>query len=114
MKQFVKQKMMLEFRFKHKDYELRACPKHLARFEKSDPNETIDFVKWKTRDDGTKYCFSIAYWCRGPEGYSLNFVGNRFVDNVAEEDVPILWQAITMAQKTLDSWFNMTKGDESK
>lgn len=106
--------MMLEFRFKHKDYELRACPKHLARFEKSDPNETIDFVKWKTRDDGTKYCFSIAFWKRGSEGYSLNFVGNRFVDNVVEKDVPTLWQAITMAQKTLDSWFNMTEGDESE
>lgn len=37
--------MMFEFRFKHKDYELRACPKHLACFEKSGPNETIDFVK---------------------------------------------------------------------
>lgn len=104
--------MMLEFSFKYKDYELRACPKHLAHITESDPNETIDFVKWKTRDDGTKYCFSIAYWQRSSEGYSLNFVGNRFVDNVEKEDVSMLWQAITMAQKTLDSWFNMTEGDE--
>ena len=44
----------------------------------------------------------------------MNLVLNTFIDNVAKEDVSMLWQAITMAQKTLDSWFNMTEGDESE
>ena len=62
-------KQKLEFSWKYKDYELRACPKKLARFNANEPNETIDFVKWTTNSDGAEYCFSLAYWSKDSEGY---------------------------------------------
>ena len=53
--------MELEFSYKYKDYELRACPKRLVRFNEDEPNETIDLIKWETADDGKRYCYSLAY-----------------------------------------------------
>ena len=48
--------MELNFNWKYKDYELRACPKTLARLNKEDQNETIDLIKWQThKEDGKRY-----------------------------------------------------------
>lgn len=103
----------LEFSWKYKDYELRACPKRLARFNANEPNETIDFVKWTTNSDGAEYCFSLAYWSKDSEGYDLKFVGDRPFKDIEPEDLEIVWKALRVAQKVLDSWFDMesTIGD---
>lgn len=95
--------MTFDYSFKYKDYELRACPKGLARFNEDEPNETIELVKWRF-DNKEPYCFVIAYWTRDDEGYNLQFVGERFVRNISEEDVSILWKAISSAQRVLDDW----------
>ena len=42
----------LDFNWKYKDYELRACPTSLARLNPDDKNTTIDFVKWFKPADG--------------------------------------------------------------
>lgn len=97
--------MALEFFFKYKDYELRACPKHLARFSPDEKNETIDFVKWATNENGRKYCFSLAHFVRDSEGYYLKFVGSRMFEYVPAEDVEILWSALKYAQEILDKFF---------
>lgn len=97
--------MTFDYNFKYKDYELRACPKSLAKFNDEDaPNETIELVKWRFNDKDP-YCFTIAYWKKDDEGYNLYFVGERFVKYILSEDVPILWKALTSAQSFLDSWY---------
>ena len=97
----------LEFSWKYKDYELRACPKRLVSFNDNEPNDTIDFVKWTTSSDGTKYCFSLAYWSKYSEGYELEFVGDRPFQYIASEDLEIVWKALRVAQKVLDGWFDI-------
>lgn len=102
--------MTLEFSFKYKDYELRACPKRLARFSPDEPNETIDLVKWDKSGD-RPYCFSLAYWTRDKEGYELTFVGSRPFDNIDKEDVPILWSVLKQAQEILDQFFKEVENE---
>lgn len=106
--------MPLEFNYKYKDYEVRACPKHLIRLSDSDENEAIDFVKWETTKNGEPYCFSIAYWRKNEKDgtYSLCFVEDRFVRYVNQEDVLAIWKILTMAQTTLDEWRETTKEAE--
>lgn len=99
--------MELNFSWKYKDYELRACPKPLVKTRIYDKNETIDFVKWRTNSDGTKYCFSLAYWRRNSEGYDLRFVGNRPFDYIEVEDLDTIWEALRMAQDVLNKWFEL-------
>ena len=100
--------MTFNYNFKYKDYELRACPKGLAKFNDEDAlNETIELVKWRFNDKDP-YCFTIAYWKKNDEGYNLHFVGERFVKYILSEDVSILWKALASAQSFLDSWYAMS------
>lgn len=98
----------LEFSWKYKDYELRACPKRLARFYEGEPNETIDLIKWFDRGE-KRLCYSLAYFIRKEEGYDLRFVGSRPFEDIDAEDVPEVWEALKTAQAVLDAFF---KGDE--
>ena len=97
--------MTLEFSFKYKDYELRACPSRLVRLSPDDKNETIDLVKWYDYN-GQRCCYSLAYFRKNDEGYYLNFVGSRPFDNIAPEDVKIIWSMLKQAQEILDEFFN--------
>lgn len=107
--------MTFDYNFKYKDYELRACPKGLAKFfsEDEEANETIELVKWRF-DNKEPYCFVIAYWTKDDEGYSLQFVGDRFIRNILEEDVSILWKAISSAQRVLDDWYVLSDEETFK
>ena len=96
--------MGLEFSFKYKNYELKACPKRLVRFSPDEPNETIDLVKWDKSGD-KPYCFSLAYFVRDKEGYYLNFVGSRPFDYIDKKDLPILWSVLKEAQNILDHFY---------
>lgn len=100
-------KQQLEFRWKYKNYELRACPKHLARFTPDEPNETIDFVLWEKDGNGKDFCFSLAYFIKGSGSYDLKFVGDRPFQYIAEEDVPYVWKALNAAQTVLDAFFDI-------
>ena len=99
--------MKLNFNWKYKTYEMKACPKSLARFYDNEPNETIDLLKWEESADGRKSCFSLAYFVRGREGYYLKFVGGRPFDYIAKEDVPVLWKALKIAQGILNAFFDV-------
>jgi DNA invertase Pin-like site-specific DNA recombinase len=95
--------MKLEFNCKYKNYELRAVPKRLVRFSEDEENHTIKLIKWNTKEDGKKYCFTIAYWVY-KEGYELRFVGNRMFEFIDDEDVHLIWQQLKLAQKVLDKF----------
>jgi hypothetical protein len=102
----------LEFSIKYKDYEIRACPKRLARVSPDEINETIDFVKWsKDSKTGRDYCFSIAYFKRDSEGYYLHFVGRRPFDYIDHEDIGTLWELLKTAQGVLDNFFSLEELD---
>ena len=94
----------LEFSWKYKDYELKACPKRLARFSEDEPNETIDLIKYFDYD-GRRLCYSLAYFIRKSEGYDLRFVGNRPFEDIAEVDVLKVWEGLKTAQAVLDAFF---------
>lgn len=104
-------KQELSFNWKYKDYELRACPARLVRFD-NESNETINLIMWKTNPNGKKTCFSLAYWIKNSEGYDLKFVGNRPFECIEPEDIRIIWKAIGIAQKTLDAWFEIQRLEE--
>jgi hypothetical protein len=100
----------LEFNWKYKDYELRACPRRLARLEDDESNETIDFVKWYDYH-GKRACYSLAYWQETSEGYDLKFVGDRPFRDIEIEDLSTIWTALHLAQKVLDGWFKLKNID---
>ena len=67
--------MELKFSFKHKDLELRACPKRLVSFKGTEPNTTIALDKWVIDErTGYDYKFTLAFFRRCGEGYDLEFV----------------------------------------
>lgn len=102
--------MELNFKWRYKDYELRACPRTLARLNEEDKNETIDLIKWDRHDDNNKeYCFSLAYWERDKEGYDLTLVGSRIFEYIDEEDLEEVWKQLKVAQKMLDAFFEATR-----
>lgn len=101
-------KTQLEFHWKYKNYELRACPKHLARLTPDEPNETIDLVAFAKDGNGKDYCFSLAYFRKDDEGYYLHFVGSRPFEYIDAEDVPFVWAALNSAQKILDAYFELS------
>lgn len=94
----------LEFQWKYKDYELKACPKRLVRYSEDESNETIDLIKWFDHD-GRRLCYSLAYFIRKSEGYDLRFVGNRPFEDIDTEDVPKVWEALKTAQAVLDAFY---------
>ena len=99
--------MELNFNWKYKDYELRACPKRLVKFEDDEQNETIDLIKWQThKEDGKRYCFSLAYWKRDKEGFDLALVGTRVFEEIEEDDLEIVWEQLHTAQLVLDRFWD--------
>ena len=95
----------LDFNWKYKNYELKACPLSLARLTPEDKNTTIDFVKWSGPiTDTDRHCFSIAYFVKTNEGYDLKFVGNRPFNHIDSEDLAVCWDALKMASNLLNSW----------
>lgn len=99
----------LEFNRKIGNIEVNACPPRLVAMYDGEPNDTIDVSMWNKGADGKRWRFSIAYFKRGEEGYSLYFVGARPFLYVDESRVPELWKALQEAQKVLDAWFDETE-----
>ena len=94
----------LNFYWRMGDYALEACPQHLARFHKDEPNVTIDLVKY-FRDEGSEYKYSIGYfWYDEHEPcWELKFVGDRFKDLLAT-DVVAVFKMLSAAYDTLEEW----------
>jgi hypothetical protein len=56
------------------DLELRSVGEHLLLKGK---HNTAEIIKWERNADG-QFCYALAYWERGKEGYDLRFVGGAF------------------------------------
>lgn len=95
---------MLEFNMRYKCYELRACPRHLARLSADDTNETVNFVK-RYEYNGTELVYSIGYfwWNEHESCWELHFVGDRFCE-VASEDIKPVWAMLKSAYEVLTEW----------
>ena len=59
---------MKKFNFRIGDLEARSCNDHLSQNNK---HTTLEINKWGNKDT----CYTIAYWERGKEGFSLKFLG---------------------------------------
>ena len=94
----------LDFNWKYKDYELRACPQRLVKFNEEDVNETIDLIKWEGTGNN-RSCFSLAYWRKVRDGYDLYLVGTRFFDYIDKEDLSMVMEQLHKAQKILDAFY---------
>ena len=95
----------LNFNWKYKNYELRACPSSLARVNPEDRNTTIDFIKWSGPiTDSDRCCISIAYFVKTNSGYDLKFTGSHPFDHVESEDLAVCWDALKMAHNLLNNW----------
>lgn len=99
----------LSFRWKYKDFELRACPKRLGRQFPGEPNITIDLIKRFTNSAGIVHCYSLGYFMRNSEGYFFRFVGDRMFDDIKGKDLPVVWKGLHLAQKCLDQYFRETE-----
>ena len=84
------------------DLELRSCDDRLLL----EPGEhtTAEIVQWeKMPNEDRKFCYVIAYWKKGSEGYEMRFIGDRpFSDDV---DHKAFWKLAKMGQEVLDEEF---------
>ena len=94
----------LNFYWRMGDYALEACPKHLARFTKDEPNETINLVKF-FQHEGRECKYSIGYfWYNEHEPcLELKFVGERFKE-ILETDVVAVFKMLAAAYDILEEW----------
>lgn len=101
--------MDLEFTFKYKHYEIRACPKRLVKLRPTDKNETVELILW---DEYDHTCFTLAYFYKTNEGYELKFVGSRPFRYIDDKDVKVLWSGLKHAQEILDEFFDAEDEEE--
>lgn len=94
----------LNFYWRMGDYAIEACPKHLARFDKDEPNETIDLVKYY-QYEGREVKYSIGYFVYNSHEpcWELKFVGGRFKD-LLDGDVVAVFKMLKAAYDTLEEW----------
>jgi len=91
--------LKMRFNFRIQDLEVRSCGKHLL----SDGEHTrAEIVKWANDTDKKEYCWTVAYWNKGKEGYDLQFVGSRPFD----VDGELFMKLAKQGQQMLDDAFN--------
>lgn len=94
---------MKELTLKLNDLELKSCNSGLLS---SSPHSSANIVKNDIDHEGKPYCYSLAYWTKGSEGYSLQFVGDRPFRYSTAED---FWFLAEFGQKFLDKIFEETE-----
>ena len=101
----------LKFYWRIGDYALEACPKRLARFEKNEPNATINLVKYYREKDHT-YKYSIGYfWYNDHEPcWELMFVGDSFTE-ILDTDVVSVVKMLAAAYDVLEEWSQNQKDE---
>lgn len=103
----------LNFYWRMGDYALEACQTTLARFDKDQKNETIDFVKYY-QYQGRECKYSIGYfWYDNKEEpcWELKFVGERFKE-ILDGDVIAIFKMLKAAYDTLDEWKARCRADD--
>ena len=64
-----------------------------------------EIVQWNSRDDSEgEYCFTLCWWGKDKEGYSVEFIGNRPFEY---NNTKLFWTLMLYGQKVLDAQFNL-------
>lgn len=102
----------LNFYWRMGDYALEACPTTLARFDKDQKNETIDFVKYyQYQGRECKYSIGYFWWDSKEPCWELHFCGSRFKE-ILEGDVTAIFKMLKAAYDTLDEWKARCRADD--
>lgn len=91
----------MKFNLRIEDLELRSCGKH---FLSDSEHNRAEIVKWSNDTDKKEYCWTVAYWNEGKEGYDLQFVGDRLFD----VDSGLFMKLAKQGQQMLNDAFNCT------
>lgn len=90
----------LNFYWRMGDYALEACPARLVRFDKDEPNVTINFVKYYMYNGReARYSIGYFYYNEHEPCWELKFVGSRFKD-ILEGDVVAIFKMLAAARMT--------------
>lgn len=89
----------MKFNFRINNLEMRSCSNHLLN---KGEHTTAEIVKWAKDKDNKEYCWTVAYWIKGKEGFDLQFVGSRPFDIKAKNFMKVAKQG----QQMLDDAFN--------
>lgn len=93
----------LNFNWKYKNYEIRACPKSLVSLNDNEKNVTIDFIKWAVDENNIPYCYSLAYFQFTKNGYELKWI--KSIWDIEKESKNKCIDALYDAQIALDDFF---------
>lgn len=94
----------LNFYWRMGDYALEAVPKHLARLNADEPNETIDLVKYyQYRGKECKYSIGYFFYNTHEPCWELKFVGDRFKE-LRKTDLVAVFEMLAAAYDTLEAW----------
>jgi hypothetical protein len=66
--------------------------------------KNYNILRWFEREDGSEYCYVLAYFIKSSEGYDLKFVGPRPFE---VENKDLFWALINYGQKVIDAEFEL-------
>ena len=106
-KTYIKEEFFWEYASQYgekKRYKICECS-YLGDAPKYVPLQLVQF------DNGFESCsYQLGSWERDSEGYEFHFCGPRMFENICEEDLPIIWEALKKADEYLRDRFK-TKED---
>ena len=63
-----------------------------------------EIVRWQENELGP-YCYTVAWWKKDSEGYSLEFIGSRPLASEIDKDA--FWELVKYGQKVCDAVFDL-------
>ena len=100
-KTYVKEEFFWEYQshYSKRCYKICKCS-YLGEEPEHVPLEIVCF-----EGDFNSSCFQIGSWSRDKEGYEFHSCGSRLFENVDNEDLPVIWNAIHKADEFLAKRF---------
>lgn len=68
-------------------------------------DRNAEIVRWQDSETLGKFCYTLAWWVKGSEGYDLHFIGSRPLD--PEVDRVYFWELVKYGQKICDAKFEV-------
>ena len=72
-------------------------------FRRNGEERDAEIVAWNKGGDGKEYCYTLAFFKKGKEGYNMNSIGDRIV----VEDYVVLHKLIKYAFTVLEAEFKL-------
>lgn len=85
----------MRFKKRINDIEVRSCNAQL--FVTGARHTTAEIIQWF---DNNGHCYTVAYWVKDSEGYSLTFVHSRPL-SVNKDD---FWEAVIYGERKLNKF----------